>query len=133
MATISLTLPQAKSDDQPEQFLANEAIAIGELFYLDANSQANVADNTDSGKDEIEGVALTAADAGNYVVGLTIDGAILQVSNPLVVGDTYILSDNGDVQLATDLASTEFLSNFGTVDTTSSIVLQINNTGSQKA
>ncbi len=131
MATISLTLPQVKTDDTPELFLANEAIAIGELFYLDSNSQANVADNTDSGKDEIQGVALTAADAGNYVVGASL--GTIQVSNALVIGDVYILSDNGDVQLATDLASTEFLSEFGTVDTTSSLVLKINNTGSQKA
>lgn len=131
MATFSLTLPQVKTDDTPELFLANEAIAIGELFYLDGDSKANVADNTDSGKQTIEGIALTASDANNYVVGQSL--GTLQVSNSLTIGDVIILSDNGDVQLATDLASTEFLSIFGTVDTTSSIVLQIDNTGSQKA
>lgn len=131
MATISLTAPQVKTDDSPELFLANEAIAVGELFYLDGNSQANVADNTDAGKQTIEGVALTAADTGNFVAALVT--GTLQVSNVLVIGDVYILAVTGDVKLADELASTEYLSVFGTVDTTSSIVIDINNTGSQKA
>lgn len=131
MATISLTLPEVATDNEPELFLANERIEIGEVFYLDGDSEANVADNTDSGKQTIAGLALTAADAGNFVSAAT--GGTVQFGNTLVVGDVYILSTTGDVQLATDLAASGFLSIFATVDTTGSMVLAFNNTGSQKA
>lgn len=132
MATFSLTAVQLVSDAETEAYLANEAIAAGELFYLDNDGEANVADNTDGAKDEIEALALTSADAGNYVVGVNVDGAVIQTTAVITKGDELILSTSGDVQLSTDLASTEWLSRFGWVSGTDEITLDINNTGTQK-
>jgi len=132
MATFSVTGIQQDPDNQfITTFIANEAIAAGEVVYLDTDGEANVADNTDSGKITIVGIALQAADALNQCTVIT-DG-VIQVSNVLVIGDSYILSTTGDLQLATDLASTEFLSAFGAATTTGKITLGIKNYGAQKA
>lgn len=133
MATISLTDIELVSNTTPELYLANETILAGELFFLDAAERANKAVNNDASKDEIAGVAIQKATAGNIVVGIP-NGATIQVSNVLTVGDVYILAAAaGDIMLANELLATQFLSVFGSVTTTSRIVMDINNTGSQKA
>lgn len=133
MATISLADIELNSNNQPELYLAAEAITAGELFYLDTNDKANKAVNTAAATDEIAGIALQDAAIDNYVVGIPT-GATIEVSNPLVVGDVYILAATaGDVMLSNELLTTQFLSIFGTVTTTSRILLEFNNTGSVKA
>ncbi len=133
MATISLAGIELVTNTTPELFLANVAIVAGELFYLDSNEDANLAQNDDAANDEIAGIALQGAAAGNYVVGIPT-GAKIQVSNTLVIGDIYILAaTTGDVMLSSDLLSTQFLSVFGTVSATNQILLNFDNTGSQKA
>lgn len=132
MPTFSITLPQLVSDADLEVYVANEAIAAGELFYLDSDGEGNVADNTDGAKDEVEGMALTAADIGNYFVGVNGDGVVIQTTATITQGDELILSTTGDVQLSTDLASTEYLSRFGWVSGTDEITIDIKNTGTQK-
>lgn len=132
MATFSLTAVQLVSEAELEVYIANEAITAGDLFYLDTDGEANIADNTDGAKDEIEGLAMTSADAGNYVVGLNVDGAVIQTTAVITQGTELILSTAGDVQLSSDLASTEYLSRFGWVSGADEITLDINNTGTQK-
>ena len=135
MATISLAGLELVSNTTPELYVANEAILAGELFYLDASTQANKAVNTAAATDEIAGIALQNAAAGNRLVGIPT-GAVIEVSNTLVVTDTYILSAvAGDIMLATEILSTQFLSHFGTVISVIPyrIVLDFNNTGSVKA
>lgn len=133
MATISLADIELVSNTQPELYVANEAILAGELFYLDTNDKANKAVNTAAATDEIACVALQDAAVDNQVVGLPT-GSTIEVSNTLVVGDVYILAATaGDVMLASDLLSTQFLSQFATVTTTSQMLLEFNNTGSVKA
>ena len=135
MATISLADIELVSNTTPELYIANEAIVAGELFYLDSDTKANKAANTAAATDEIAGIALQDAAAGNRVVGIP-NGATIQVSNALTVGDVYILAATaGDVMLASDLLSTQFLSQFATVNnaTPDTLVLEFNNTGSVKA
>lgn len=136
MATISLADIELVSATDPELYVTNEAIVAGELFYLDSNSQANKALNTGAGTDEIAGIALQDAAVGNRVAGIP-NGATIEVSNTLVVGDVYILAATaGDVMLASDLLATQFLAQFGTVTVAgppAQLVIEINNTGSVKA
>jgi len=133
MATISLAGIELVTNTTPELYLANVVIVSGEVLYLDSNEDANLAQNDDAANDEIAVVALQAASVGNYVVGIPT-GATIQVTNTLVVGDVYVLAATaGDVMLASDLLSTQFLSVFGTVSATNQILLSFDNTGSQKA
>ena len=133
MATISLAGVQLVSNTPLERYVANVAISEGEVFYLDSNTQANLAENDDAAHDEIAGVALQDADAGNYVIGIPT-GATIQVSNALTVGDVYILAATaGDVMTSSELLSTQYLSILGTVSATDQLILNFDNTGSQKA
>ena len=121
------------SNDVVELYLANVNIAAGEVFYLDANDEANLAINTSASTDEVTGMALQSADAGNYVPGIP-NGTTIQVGNTLTAGDVYILGTTaGDVMLATELASSQYLSLVATVTATNQIILNIDNTGTVKA
>ncbi len=134
MATISLAGLELVSNTTPELYVANEAIVSGELFYLDADVKANKAVNTAAATDEIAGIALQNAAAGNRLVGIPT-GAVIEVTNILVVTDTYILSATaGDIMLADEILATQFLSVFGTVASIIPyrIVLDFNNTGDVK-
>lgn len=135
MATISLADIELVSNTTPELYLANEALTAGELFYLDSDTKASKAVNTAAATDEIAGIALQDAIAGNRLVGIP-SGAKIQVSNSLTVGQIYILAATaGDVMLSSELLSTQYLSVFATVTQVSPtrLVLDFNNTGSVKA
>lgn len=133
MASISITGIQLGVDNQSTTlYLANEAIAAGECVYLDADGEANVADNTSATTDEVVGIALQAADALNYCQVVT--SGKLQISNAaLAVGDTFYLSDNGDIQQFADLVSTDLVSIIGVMTTTTVLTININNTGAVRA
>lgn len=133
MATISLADIELVSNTELELYIAAATLAAGELFYLDASDQAMLADNSASTTAVVAGIALQDATLGNYVAGVP-NGATIEVSNVLVVGDSYILATTaGDVMTAGELLTTQYLTLIGTVSTTSRIVLDFNITGSVKA
>lgn len=133
MATISLLDVELVSQTQPELFVAAVDVVAGEVLFLDASDQGNLASNTDPSTDEIAVMALQDAVTGNQIVGIPT-GAVIQVSNVLVIGDVYILAAvAGDVMLSNELLSTQFLSQFATVSATNQLTLEFNNTGDQKA
>lgn len=125
MATFSVSGIQLDPSNQfVTTFIANEAIAAGELVYLDTDGEVNKAINSDSAKDDVAGIALQAADALNQCPVVT--GGVIQVSNALVIGDTFILAAvGGDLMLATDLLSTQFLTIFGAANKTDEITLHL--------
>lgn len=132
MASFAITTPQLGANNQSvRQATANEAITEGDLIYLDTDGEANIADGTSATKNEVEGMALQDADAGNMCSYVT-DG-VVQVGNVLTVTDVYVLSTGGQIQLVTDLVSTDYLSVFGAATATDEITISIKNYGVQKA
>lgn len=133
MATFSVTSIQLDPTNQfVSTFIANEAIVSGELVYLDTDGEVNKAINSDSAKDAVAGIALQFADAGNQCPVVT--GGVIQVSNTLVIGDTFILAAlGGDLMLATDLLSSQFLTIFGAATKTDEITLHIKAFGVPKS
>ena len=109
MATISVAGIQLDPNNKfVTTFIANEAVVNGETLYLDTDGEVNKALNTDSAKDDVVGFALQDAAALNQCAVVT--GGIIQVTNTLVIGDSYILAAvAGDIMLATDILATHFL------------------------
>lgn len=133
MATISLAGLQLDPNNQfITTFIANEAVVAGEAVYLDTDGEVNKAINTDSAKDEVVGIVIQDADALNQC-GVITQG-IVQVSNTLVIGDSYILAAvAGDVMLATDILSTHFLTWVAGVVATNKLELSLKTFSAQKA
>lgn len=125
MATFSITGIQLDPDNQfITTFIANEAILAGDLVFVDTDGEVNKAVNTDSAKDDVVGIAIQDADPLNQCAIVT-QGAI-QVSNSLVIGDSFILSATlGDLMLATDILSTQFLTWFGAATKTDEITISL--------
>ena len=132
MATFSVTEIELGPGNQfVSTLIANETIANGEVLFTDTDGELNKADNTDSGKDFISGIALQDATAlGSCAV---VTQGVIVVTNTLIVGDVLILSTAGDLQIATDLASGGFLSIFGAATGINEITLGITNFGVAKA
>jgi hypothetical protein len=133
MATISIAGIQQVSNTRLERYIANVAIVAGEAIYLDADNEANLTLNTDAARDDIAGIAFQDADIGNYVISIPT-GAVIQVSNTLVVTDVYVLAAvAGDVMLASDLLATHYLTEIGTATATDQLTLNFNTTSKIKA
>lgn len=109
MATISIAGIQLDPDNQfVTTYIANEAVVAGEAVYLDTDGEVNKAINTDSAKDDVVGIVHQDADALNQCAVIT--QGIIQVTNTLVIGDSYILAAvAGDIMLATDILATHYL------------------------
>lgn len=133
MATISLAGLQLDPNNQfITTYIANEAVVAGEVVYLDTDGEINLAINTDSAKDNVVGIVMQDADALNQC-GVITQG-IIQVSNTLVIGDSYILAAvAGDVMLATDILSTHFLTWIGAAVATDQLELSLKTFSAQKA
>ena len=133
MATISLAGLQLDPNNQfVTTFIANEAVVAGEVVFLDTDGEVNKAINTDSAKDNVVGIAFQDADALNQCAVIT--QGIIQVSNTLVIGDTYILAAvAGDIMLATDILSTHFLTWVAGAVATDKLELSLKTFSAQKA
>ena len=133
MATISLAGLQLDPDNQfITTYIANEAVVAGEAVFLDTDGEVNKAINTDSAKDDVVGIAFQDADALNQCAVIT--EGIIQVSNTLVIGDSYILAAvAGDIMLATDILSTHFLTWVAGVVATDKLELSLKTFSAQKA
>ncbi len=133
MATISLAGLQLDPNNQfVTSFIANEAVVGGVVVYLDTDGEVNKAINTDSAKDDVVGIVIQDADALNQC-GVITQG-IIQVSNTLVIGDSYILAAvAGDIMLATDILSTHFLTWVAGVVATNKLELSLKTFSAQKA
>lgn len=132
MATFAVTGIQLGPGNQfVSTLIANELLADGQVLFTDTDGELNIADNTDSGKDFISGIALQDANAlGSCAV---VKNGVIIVTNTLVVGDTFILSTAGQLQLAGDLAAAGLLSIFGAATGINEITLGITNFGVAKA
>ena len=133
MATIALTDPRLQEAATLEGAVANEAIVIGNLIFIDAANAANVAVNNDAAKNIVAGMAITNAAAGEYVVYVPT-GTIVKFAETLTRGQVYILADTlGAVKLSNEIATNEFLSEFGKVTDDNTITINLDNTGTQAA
>lgn len=132
MATFSVTGIELGPGNQfVSTLIANETVANGKVLFTDTDGEVNKADNTDSGKDFISGICLQDATAlGSCAI---VTQGVIIVTNTLVVADVFILSTDGDLQIATDLSSGGFLSIFGAATGINEITLGIINFGVAKA
>ena len=129
MATISIADIELVTNTPLELYVAGEAIAAGDAFFVDGNDNAFLAINNDASKDAVAGIAIQDAAIGNYVAGIPT-GATIAFSNTVVAGDTYVLAGTaGDIMLTSDLGSGDYVTVIGTCSTTNRLVLNIDVTG----
>ena len=112
-------------------YLTSEAITAGELVTQASDSTVSLADSSVDG-DTILGVALTSATGtGEYIV--VANGGEYIVGATLVAGQIYCLGPTpGKISLFSDLASSDYVRYLGYATDTTSLQIQINNTGIQK-
>jgi hypothetical protein len=113
-------------------YLTSEAITAGEVVTQASDSSVSLADSSVS-TDSILGVALTAATGTDEYVVVAVGGEYI-VGATLVAGEMYCLGPTpGKIGLFSDLASSDYVRYLGYATDTTSLQLQINNTGVQKA
>lgn len=113
-------------------YLTSEAIAAGEVVTQASDSSISLADSSVS-TDRILGVALTSATGTDEYVVVAVGGEYI-VGATLVAGEMYCLGPTpGKISLFSDLASSDYVRYLGYATDTTSLQLQINNTGVQKA
>ena len=131
MANLTITsVEPADSRTRAITAVAGEAIAVGDLIYLDsADSKMKLADASAAATSGVVGISLTAAAADGdfivYVASQTIDlGAIL------TAGTIYCVSATaGKICPHADLVSTNVVAILGYATSTSQMILNVVDTG----
>jgi len=137
MADIAITSIKLVSGQLKDNLICGETIALGAPVYSDSADQDKLknGDGTDSGKDDIVGIALIAGEAGHKGV-VAIDGCRVKVDATLTVGEQYVLSASGTagkIAPIGDLIAGNYPCTIFTAVSTSEATVKIHRTGVAKA
>tara|TARA_R100001463_G_scaffold2974_1_gene12330 strand:- start:3008 stop:3415 length:408 start_codon:yes stop_codon:yes gene_type:complete len=135
MAELSITSSLVTSNNAVityRSYVTSAAVTAGQVVTQASDSSVSPADSSVAG-DRILGVALTSAAATDKYVIVAVGGQYI-VGATLVAGQMYALGPTaGGISLFSDLASSDYVRYLGYATSTTSLQLQINNTGVQKA
>lgn len=129
MADISVTAASvsAGSDAVLRQRTAGAAITQGQVTYRTGNT-ANLADADVAGTATVDGIAVTSAASGQPVLIMT-EGT-LTLNAALTKGQVYVASTTaGGIAPYSDLASGDYVSLLGVATSTTTLVINIQNSG----
>jgi len=106
-----------------------ETVTQGQIVYRKDDGKYWLAVNTDATKSEASKIVLTPGAAGDWgmVAG---NGVQIDFGATLTKSEVYVLSStNGNMELVSDLASGEYLTQIGYASATDTLVLNFNATG----
>lgn len=113
---------------------AGEVLTEGDVVYFDTtDSKYKKADATDPVKTMASGIVISGCSAADqFVVVATIKNLTLTINAVATVNGIYVVSSTpGLMMLESDLVSTDYLSIVGVATSTSTLFINIWNTGYQ--
>lgn len=114
-------------DQTTEIVQAGEAIARGQVYYKDP-ATAYLAKCDDPNKVDVGGIAITAADANGWFVGIT--SGTYSVGAAVSIPNDYVLSATaGSICLRSDLVAGNYVVELFNASSTTEGILKLNNTG----
>lgn len=103
---------------------ATGTIGVGQPLYADSTSTVAQASNAAGSTDEVVGISLNAATAGQPVV-YAMNNAVVGFGAILTVTETYVLSASGLISPIGDIATNDYVTRLGYGLTASNMQLDL--------